>query len=133
MLRAVGRWIRQRVINARKRRFKRFFAPKNERAGSRKVVQSPSGTYALEISRFGTKSGWNFSQGTVRQAGIDKPIAVIRRNYGSFPYLFIERHANGRDYLVAGEDYQGQTVIELDTGKRRDSLSEGAHDGIGFC
>jgi hypothetical protein len=35
--------------------------------------------------------------------------------------------------LVAGADYQGQTVIELDTGKRRDYLPDAAKKGHGFC
>jgi len=60
-------------------------------------------------------------------------IAQVTRNYASFIDLFIEGHANGHDYLVTGEDYQGQTVLELDTGKRWDFLPDGAYHGVGFC
>jgi hypothetical protein len=71
------------------------------------------------------------TKGNVYDGG--RLIAEVCRNYSSFPYLFIENHSNGHSYLICGEDYQGQTVIELDTGKRRDNLSEGADEGHGFC
>ena len=94
---------------------------------------SPSGTFKLTVTPYATKPGcWNHTKGLVYRVGDDTPIAEVRRNYSSFPFLFIEDHPLG-PYLVCGEDYQGQTVIELDTGKRRDELSEGAKEGHGFC
>jgi hypothetical protein len=111
-----------------------FFDPKNEVADSRKEVLSASGKYKLVISRFATKPGsWNYSQGVVYRKADDNPIATVQRNYGAFPNLFVEGHPNGHDYLVCGEDYQGQTVIELDTGARRDLMSDGSDKGFGFC
>ena len=89
--------------------------------------------YTLEIWHT-TKGGWGYSQGRV-YAGPDAggpPLAVVTRNYSSFPFLFVA-HPNGHAYLVCGWDYQGQTVIELDTGARRDSLSPGGEVGGGFC
>src|SRR6185312_13000866 len=50
-----------------------------------------------------------------------------------FVFSFVEDHPNGHPYLVTGADYQGQTVIELDTGRRRDFIPDAAKDGVGFC
>ena len=97
-------------------------------------ILSPSGRYKLIVSSIETKPGcWNYTLGKVFAVGSDTPIAEIRRNYSSFPRTWVEGHANGHDYLVGGEDYQGQTVIELDTGKRRDFLPPEAAQGHGFC
>lgn len=111
-----------------------FFIPENEIIGSSKEIFSTSGKYKLVISMFKTAKGsWNYSQGIIYRKDNDKPIAIVQRNYCSFPNLFIEGHSNGHDYLVCGENYQGQTIIELDTGMRRDSMSDGSDKGIGFC
>src|SRR6266550_8938416 len=94
---------------------------------------SPSQRYSLSISQVETKPGYfSHTKGVVRNHALDI-VAEVDRNYGSFPFLFIEDHPNGHDYLVCGTDYQGQTVIELDTGKRKDLLSRGAGEGYGFC
>jgi hypothetical protein len=111
-----------------------YFTANGATATCREVEVSPSGKYRLEISWYDTKPGaWDVTLGAVFRDGIDEPIAEIYRNYSSFPFLFIEEHPNGHDYLVCGEDYQGQTVIELDTGARRDHLPEDAKKGHGFC
>jgi hypothetical protein len=110
------------------------FVPEKERADSRKETMSPSGKYKLVVSNYETSPGcWSYSQGKVFKADSDTPIAVVNRNYAAFPFLFVEGHPNGHDYLVCGEDYQGQTVVELDTGKRREHLSDGTDKGWGFC
>lgn len=110
------------------------FAPENEQAGSTKEHLSPSGKYKLVTSKFTTTpTSWSYTQGKVFQVGSDTPIAIVQRNYSAFPFSFVEGHANGHDYIVAGQDYQGQTVVELDTGKRRDTLSDGTDKGHGFC
>jgi hypothetical protein len=111
-----------------------FFDPKNAVTEKRREVMSPSGKYKLVITPFATgPHSWNYAQGIVYRKDNDKPIEEVRRNYGAFPNTFVEGHANGHDYLICGEDYQGQTIIELDTGKRRDSLSDGTDKGFGFC
>lgn len=110
-----------------------FFVPKNELPHSREEILSPSGRYKLVLSQYTTEAGcWNYSQGRIFRQGEYQVIAVIQRNYGAFPYLFIEEHQNEHDYLICGEDYQGQTVIELDTGKHRDFLPKEAKQGHGF-
>ena len=93
---------------------------------------SPSGKYKLVITSHPTGPGtWSFTKGVVSKDG--EIIGEVRRNYSSFPFTWMEDHINGHDYLVAGEDYQGQTFIELDTGRRRDFLPDAASEGFGFC
>jgi hypothetical protein len=94
---------------------------------------SPDGKYRLVIASYPTRKGcWDYTQGLVYRVGADKPIFEVRRNYASFPYSWID-HPNGHQYLVCGEDYQGQTVLELDTGKRVDFRPSEAKTGGGFC
>lgn len=94
---------------------------------------SPSGRYTLEVSAYATRPGaWNYTRGVIRRASDGELIAEVNRNFSSFPHLFVEDHG-GHDYLVCGEDYQGQTVVQLDTGVRRDYLPEEAKKGIAFC
>jgi hypothetical protein len=90
---------------------------------------SPSGKYTLTVT---SEDHWQ-SKGVVRRISDGAVVGTIERNYASFPACWIEGHPNGHDYLIGGEDYQGQTVIELDTGKRRDFLPPEAEKGHGFC
>jgi hypothetical protein len=113
---------------------KEIFLPKNKVEGSERDVTSPSGKYKLRVTRFKPPNdGWHCAQGEVFEQDKDEPIEVVNRNYSSFPFEWIEGHADGHSYLVCGEDYQGQTVIQLDTGIRRDFLPEEASEGFGFC
>lgn len=109
------------------------FTPENEQPESREEHLSPSGQYKLVEVRYKVKEGFGRVQGRVYRQGSDEPIALVNRNYGAFPFLFVEDHPNGHAYLIAGEDYQGQTVVELDTGRRRDFLPDDADKGWGFC
>lgn len=110
-----------------------YFVPENAITEKRWEVLSPTGKYKLVVTPFMTgPGGWNYTQGVVYRKDDDKPIATVQRNYGAFPKLFIEGHPKG-DFLVCGEDYQGQTVVELNTGQRRDLMSEGSNVGGGFC
>lgn len=109
-----------------------FFTIENEIKDSIKEFKSESGKYKIIISRYKTSSnGWNYSQGKVYCNNII--ISIINRNYPIFPFLFIENHPNGHDYLICGEDYQCQTIIELDSGNRVEHISKNFLDGIGFC
>lgn len=110
----------------------KYFKPENANDKSYEHL-SPDGKYKLIIRGFSTKKGcWDFSQGLVYRVGEDQPLFEVQRNYSQFPFSWID-HPNGHLYLVCGEDYQGQTVLELDTGKRKDSLPEEAEHGWGFC
>jgi hypothetical protein len=94
---------------------------------------SVSARYELEVAPWVRQGSWNYTEGIVRNVGGGKPIAAIRRNFGQFPFAWCENHPTGHDYLIAGEDYQGQTIIELDTGERTDFLASSAQSGQGFC
>jgi len=109
----------------------RAWACRDETISKSKVIKSGSGKYELHLSWHETgKNTWNLSRGKVFRDG--ELITTVFRNYSSFPHLFVEGHPKG-SFLVCGEDYQGQTVIELDTGKRIDLLPKEAEQGHGFC
>lgn len=94
---------------------------------------SYSGKYVLTIEPLDMGKGvWQYTRGIVKTKN-GKEITVVARNYSSFPFAFIEHHEDGHDYLLCGENYQGQTVIQLDTGKRVDYLPTSAAKGWGFC
>ena len=95
---------------------------------------SPSGKYRLDVTHHDTGNRtWRYSKGRVYRVEGNVLIETVCRNYSSFATLWVEDHPNGHSYLVCGEDYQGQTVIELDTGKRVNYLEVGAKLGYGFC
>lgn len=99
-----------------------------------KVQISPSGQYRLEITIHTTgKNTWQYSKGKVYRVSDNSLITEVCRNYSSFPYAWVENHINGHNYLLCGKNYQGQTVIELDTGERKDYLPEESNQGFGFC
>lgn len=91
---------------------------------------SPSGKYTLKI--FYYENG-QFSRGMIRNARTEELIADVIRNFRHFPFSWCEAHPSGHDYLICGEDYQGQTIIELDTGERVDFIPDEAEQGVGFC
>jgi hypothetical protein len=117
----------------------KYFKPEN----ASKVLEdklSPDEKYRLVITQYATKKDcWNFTQGLIYKIGkdqplfeIQRPLFEIQRNYSRFPYTWID-HPNSHQYLICGEDYQGQTVLELDTSERLDFLPPEAKDGVGFC
>ena len=90
------------------------------------------GMYSLTIQHYRTHAGaWNYTRGIVTNAE-GTIIADIKRNYSSFWYCCI-LHPSGNHYLLCGEDYQGQTIVELNTGARVDYLPPEAAKGNGFC
>lgn len=110
-----------------------FYVEETRNPKCRREHPSPDGQYKLVVDSYSPKDGgWNLTQGLVYHLSSDKPVAVVQRNYSSFPHLWVE-HPNGHLYLVCGEDYQGQTVLEVDTGARKDYLPEDAKQGFGFC
>lgn len=108
-----------------------YFTPENAKLDERREHVSPSGAYKLVVTPFATKPGsWSYSQGLVYRG--DELIAEVQRNYDSFPFAWVEGHSKG-DFFLCGEDYQGQTVVNLKTGARRDHLPAAAEKGFGFC
>jgi len=111
-----------------------YYLDANERSSCRDEILSPSGLYRLLIRTYPTRPGvMDVSRGTVYRVSDGVEIADVRRNYSYFLHAWIENHHNGHAYLLCGADYQGQTVIELDTAKRRDHLPPEAEDGIAYC
>jgi hypothetical protein len=109
-----------------------FFTDDHLIAGSEQVHTSPTGKYRLVVTRFKTKDGcWNYTRG-MAYAG-ERIVADVQRNYSNFFFCWAERHPDGHDYLLCGEDYQGQTVVQLDTGRRADYAPDQAKSGHGFC
>lgn len=94
---------------------------------------SPSGKFLLMIDTYSTgKNSWTYTRGRVRRAGGITVIADVKRNYSHFWHSWIQ-HSNGSEYLLCGEDYQGQTIINLITGDTYTSFPESGHGGGGFC
>lgn len=89
--------------------------------------------YQLDISLYNTKQGcWPYTRGVVR--GRDgEVIADVKRNYSDFWHCYVEGHPKGNDYLICGEDYQGQTVVNLTTKDVITNFPDDGYDGIGFC
>ncbi len=97
----------------------------------RKTEVSPSGKYRFDLYDCETKPGcWGYTAALVYEG--ERKIAEVKRNYGSFPFGWVEGHAKG-DFLLCGEDYQGQTAINLRTGERRDYVPKEWMKGHGFC
>lgn len=109
-----------------------FFVPENKI--TEKTEYSPSGKYKLVISLYKTKPGcWAFSRGEVYRCSDNSLIADVKRNYDIFHHLWLEQLTDGHDYLLCGEDYQGQTFVQLDTNTIKHYLPEKAKEGFGFC
>jgi hypothetical protein len=109
-----------------------YFTPDRKKDGMKEVF-SEDGLYKIQIFGYGMGEGyWDFTQGIVSEVKTGKIIADVKRNYSDFWYRFIV-HPNGNEYLLCGEDYQGYTVINCNTGKRYDYLPPEAAKGWGFC
>lgn len=98
---------------------------------------SPSGKWRLVVTRHAPEDGpdgqkyWSYSKGVIFE-GL-RQVAEVRRNYSSFPFAWIENHPDGKSYVICGADYQGQTVVCLDTGEVKDYIPAQAEMGHGFC
>lgn len=109
---------------------KDYYKPENLTEKEVSII-SPSGKYSLTIEHYKTKDGcWNYTRGVVKEG--DNLITNVDRNYHHFWYHFVQ-HSNGYEYLLCGEDYQGYSIINLNTGIRIDYLPKEAKQGFGFC
>jgi hypothetical protein len=59
-------------------------------------------------------------------------VADIKRNYSHFWYRWIS-HANGKEYLLCGEDYQGYSCVNLTDEECHVYFPDEAYEGGGFC
>jgi hypothetical protein len=97
------------------------------------IIDSPSKKYQIKIEHYKTgEHTWDYTKGIVKKSD-GTIINKIYRNYHVFWYCWVEEHQDGHDYLLCGEDYQGQTIIQLDTGLRKDTMSKNHEKGFGFC
>lgn len=118
---------------ARRRELEARFETCQLKQGEREIIMSPSGAFCLTLDYYSTGAGtWDYSRGRVTSVRGDRPIADIKRNYGVFWHKWIT-HANGNEYLLCGEDYQGQTVVNLSKGETRSYFPEDGYEGGGFC
>ena len=107
-------------------------------SNKRKQYESPLKKYVLSITPVAFKEDsryWAYTIGKVYKKTKNKTgklIATVHRNSEKFPFAFFENQ-DGNDYFVCGEDYQGQTVICLNTGERVDFIGEKAKRNMEFC
>jgi len=94
---------------------------------------SPDGKYKVVITSHSTGPGtWAYTKGRFfTQEG--EFIAEVLRNYSAFNLLWITDHPDGHSYALSGEDYQGFTLVQLDTGEKANYLPEAAEEGFGWC
>lgn len=109
-----------------------FFDPKNIE-GESQIHHSPSKDFSLSIERYKTgENTWSYTRGIVTDTKSGKIIADIKRNYSHFWHAWSQHH-NGNEYLLCGEDYQGQTVVNLTKGTVTNYFPEEGFKGAGFC
>ena len=100
---------------------------------SQDVVLSPSGNFQLTIDSYSTgEHSWAYTRGRVRSTGNSEIIADIKRNYSHFWFAWVH-HRNGFEYLLCGEDYQGQSIVNLNKGETYNHFPESGYNGGGFC
>lgn len=122
----------ERYLEIRKQ-IEQFFIPENIKPDSGKIDVSPSGKFRIEINRYFTlPNRWEYSRGIVTNISSGAVIADIKRNYVAFWHTWVQ-HPNGYEYLLCGEDYQGYSVLNLNTGKYQAYLPEAGYKGVGFC
>ncbi|MBN1910135.1 MAG: hypothetical protein JW818_10380 [Pirellulales bacterium] len=101
--------------------------------GSEATEQSPSRRYELTTTAYTAgPSTWGFSRGIVVDPTTGETIADIHRNYGAFWHAWV-MHPNGNEYLLCGEDYQGQTIVNLSQREVHTHFPEVGYNGSGFC
>ncbi len=121
-----------RKYKERREEISTHFKPGNKSDESEKIY-SPSGNYFLIISSYKTgENTWEYSKGIIKNSRDNRTIADVKRNFSHFWYSWIQ-HVNGNEYLLCGEDYQGQTVVNLSEGKVKNFFPESGYDGLGFC
>jgi hypothetical protein len=117
----------------KRRAIEQFFTAENRIADSSQISVSPSGRFELETSRYSTgPKTWNYSRGIVTRVVDGQTIADVKRNFGHFWHGWVQ-HANGNEYLLCGEDFQGYSLINLTAGTSRVYFPEIGHQGCGFC
>jgi len=121
-----------KVINNGGEEKAQYFKPENEVKHADISYSPGSAPYELKIRTYNTKKGcWEFTMGEVYRRG--ELIFKVMRNYHQFWHCWVLGHPDGHDYLLCGEDYQGVTVLQLDTGEVNSYMNRGHSQGFGFC
>jgi hypothetical protein len=111
-----------------------FITPENLQ-NERKPVFSPSDRYQLQIRSYQTKEGcWSYTRGTVTRISDGQEICDLVRNYSDFLHTFVCK--GDREYLITGEKYTSQTVVNLETGEVMQAVPddiEAEDKNLGFC
>jgi hypothetical protein len=116
-----------------RRAIERFFTEENRLADAAQASDSPSGRFHLEIRRYSTgPKTWIFSRGVVTRVADGTILADVKRNFRHFWHSWVD-HANGNEYLLCGEDYQGYSVVNLTAGTYTTFFPEEGYRGCGFC
>ncbi len=116
----------------RKKKKKRdFYLPRNRTKVSERH-HSPSKQFYLVVEHYKTtKGGWDYTKGCI-YTYYGRLVAEVKRNYSSFPFCwFVSRHEE--EFLMCGEDYQGQSVVFPKTGAVVHHRPVAADKGGGFC
>lgn len=109
------------------------FSPEYLEQTERETEVSPSGKYRLTVDGYSRgPNSWGYSRGTVVNLDSGKVIADIKRNLAMFWHTWIQ-HANGQEYLLCGEDYQGQSVVNLGQKSTNHYFPDSGYAGGGFC
>jgi hypothetical protein len=117
----------------KRRAIEAFFVEENRLTDSARTSDSPSGRFRLEICRYSTgPKSWNYSRGIVTRLADGTRLADVKRNFGHFWHSWME-HANGHEYLLCGEDYQGYSVVNLTAGTCKTFFPQEGYGGGGFC
>ena len=118
---------------ARRKDFLERFARCVRDERSIESFSSPSGRYRLETWCYEQPdTRWAYSRGVVTEIANGRVVADIKRNFGHFWHAWI-RKADGREYLLCGEDYQGYSIIEPATGGNCVEFGNDGYEGRGFC
>ena len=90
-----------------------IFKEENLVKEKRIINNSPSGLYKIVIDTYKTgPKTWDYSVGRVYKTSEAEPIYTIERNYGAFPFCWIEDY-DGEDYLLASCKYMGFSIYKI--------------------
>ena len=118
----------------RKKSMKPIFESGNHLREMKKVYSSDTGKYLIEIYPIVFRQDKRlFAFTHAKVIGPNSEIITeVFRNDEKFPFLFVENHIDGNDYLLCAEDTQAHTVVCLTTGERQDFVSERTKRGMEF-
>lgn len=101
---------------------------------SKSVTKQLGDKYYITVQTYKTEEGcWDYTSAIVTDIE-GNVITTIKRNYSDFYYEIVENHPiTNHDYLICGEDYQGQTIVNLSTKEKVSYIPPEARKGGGLC